>query len=137
MATEYSQKLKHPKWQRRRLEILQRDNFTCMFCNDSETELQIHHKKYVNGRQIWEYEDVELITLCKHCHSVVEYLKRNSERTEVSSSLKLYRGVDKKSCVIITKSTTGGVAFFEYINDSALRVMSIGEVGITKLKSFL
>ena len=42
----YSEKLKNPKWQKKRLEILNRDNFTCIKCGDKETTLQIHHFKY-------------------------------------------------------------------------------------------
>jgi 5-methylcytosine-specific restriction endonuclease McrA len=31
--------------------------------------LQVHHKKYIGDREIWEYDDNDLITLCKKCHS--------------------------------------------------------------------
>jgi 5-methylcytosine-specific restriction endonuclease McrA len=31
--------------------------------------LQIHHKKYINGKQLWEYENDDLITLCNECHN--------------------------------------------------------------------
>jgi hypothetical protein len=35
---EYLEKLKDPRWQKRRLEILQRDNWYCQRCyNDSQT----------------------------------------------------------------------------------------------------
>lgn len=69
MKTEYSQKLTSPKWQKKRLEIMQRDEFKCCYCSDSETELQIHHLKY-NGEP-WEAKNEDLITLCKHCHSLI------------------------------------------------------------------
>lgn len=82
MATAYAEKLKHPKWQRRRLEILQRDKFTCKLCGDTESTLHIHHKKY-RKCEIWEYEDDELITYCEICHLVVEYLKDMEEPREV------------------------------------------------------
>lgn len=32
--SDYSQKLLDPRWQRKRLEILQRDDFTCQVCSD-------------------------------------------------------------------------------------------------------
>jgi hypothetical protein len=70
----YSQKLRNPKWQKKRLEILQRDKFTCQLCLDTETELQIHHKEYEKGKEPWEYEPEQLTTLCRHCHNfVTEY----------------------------------------------------------------
>ena len=31
--------------------------------------LQIHHKRYIQGRKIWEYDAVDLVTLCKQCHT--------------------------------------------------------------------
>lgn len=35
---------------------------------DSESELVAHHKKYIQGKEIWDYPDEYLITLCKSCH---------------------------------------------------------------------
>ncbi len=31
--------------------------------------LQVHHKKYIDGRLPWEYEDDDLITFCNECHN--------------------------------------------------------------------
>jgi len=31
--------------------------------------LQIHHKRYIEGKHPWEYENDDLITLCKACHN--------------------------------------------------------------------
>jgi 5-methylcytosine-specific restriction endonuclease McrA len=33
--------------------------------------LQIHHKKYIQGKKLWEYESDDLITLCNKCHNEV------------------------------------------------------------------
>ena len=30
--------------------------------------MQIHHKKYINGRELWDYDDNDLVTLCRKCH---------------------------------------------------------------------
>lgn len=30
--------------------------------------LQVHHKKYIQGINVWENEDDDLITLCQNCH---------------------------------------------------------------------
>lgn len=70
VASSYWQQLKDPKWQRRRLEIMQRDEFTCQNCFDSGCTLHVHHKHYVKGRKPWEYLDHELVTLCDRCHDV-------------------------------------------------------------------
>lgn len=65
---DYKEQIKSPKWQKRRLEIMQRDNFTCQLCGDTESMLNVHHLCYHKKRNIWEYEDWELITLCENCH---------------------------------------------------------------------
>lgn len=33
--------------------------------------LQVHHKRYIENRDVWEYDDSDLVTLCKECHSVI------------------------------------------------------------------
>ena len=64
----YSEKLKDPRWQRKRLEILQRDDFTCQKCKDKESTLHVHHRIYLKGNDPWDYPDELLVTLCENCH---------------------------------------------------------------------
>jgi hypothetical protein len=85
MSTTYSEKLKLPQWQRRRLEILQRDNFTCKSCQDTQTELHVHHKRYIPGKDAWEAEDNDLETLCKFCHQVITRLHKVYKEYEILS----------------------------------------------------
>ena len=66
--SKYSEKLKDPRWQKKRLEILERDEFTCQLCFDSESTLMVHHKVYDKTKEPWEYENSELVTLCQSCH---------------------------------------------------------------------
>jgi hypothetical protein len=72
MKQTYSDKLKSPKWQKKRLEILSRDKFTCKLCKDTETQLHVHHKYYEDGCDPWEYPNTALVTLCAHCHQEIE-----------------------------------------------------------------
>lgn len=65
----YKEQLKSPKWQRKRLEIFERDKFTCQICLDTEEQIQVHHKSYDNNKQAWEYGNDRLITLCSTCHT--------------------------------------------------------------------
>lgn len=69
----YSEKLKSPKWQRKRLEIFNRDNFTCTKCGDTERQLQVHHLKYTG--EPYDAPNENLITVCEYCHFVIEDLK--------------------------------------------------------------
>ena len=73
----YSEQIKHPKWQKKRLEIMKRDRFTCKLCGDKETQLHIHHKEYINGNDPWDYDNKLLITLCEDCHTEIENIKKD------------------------------------------------------------
>lgn len=64
----YREQLLHPSWQRRRLEILKRSDFSCEICGDEGSTLHVHHRRYVKGRMVWEYADEELTALCETCH---------------------------------------------------------------------
>lgn len=64
----YSEKLKDPRWQRKRLEVLQRDDFTCLACGAKDKQLHVHHCYYVSGRDPWEYDSDSMLTWCKDCH---------------------------------------------------------------------
>ena len=64
---EYQKALKHPKWQRKRLKIFERDGWKCRRCNNSNKTLHIHHLAYTK-RYPWNELNKNLITLCESCH---------------------------------------------------------------------
>lgn len=64
----FSAQYKHPLWQKKRLEALENAGFSCQRCYDQESTLHVHHKRYVKGRMLWEYTDLELEALCESCH---------------------------------------------------------------------
>lgn len=66
---KYNDYLKDPKWQKKRLEIFNRDNWACQLCGNSDKTLSIHHKKYQKNFKPWEYDNDDLITLCSDCHT--------------------------------------------------------------------
>jgi hypothetical protein len=78
MAIEsYSEKLKSPKWQKRRLEILSRDNFKCRSCGMDEKTLHVHHLRYEKGVEPWDTNNDDLITLCEDCHEALHYIQNH------------------------------------------------------------
>ena len=64
----YYEKLKDPRWQKKRLEIMARDKFNCLSCGDDESTFHVHHGVY-NTDDPWDAADYKLITLCEACHS--------------------------------------------------------------------
>lgn len=69
--SKYWELLKDPRWQRRRLDVLNRADFTCEECGDKETTLHVHHMYYERGAKPWEYSDEALRVLCEKCHEIV------------------------------------------------------------------
>jgi len=67
---EYAEKLRDPRWQRKRLEVLQRDDWTCQRCWSKDRTLNVHHKTYLRGHEPWEYDAALLLTLCEDCHPI-------------------------------------------------------------------
>jgi len=101
----YKDQLRKPEWQKKRLEIMQRDNFTCQICLDTQETLQVHHKSYDNDKKAWEYGNDRLITLCETCHNeLTEHLKKGGIEEEFS--LLKYRNGDLVTIVVYT---TGNV----------------------------
>lgn len=82
MAEKYSDKLKDPRWQKKRLEILERDHWGCQCCYDEESTLHVHHRKYLPNTDPWDYPNDLLITLCENCHT-----KEREERPEYEQYL--------------------------------------------------
>jgi hypothetical protein len=72
----YQLQLLNPRWQRRRLEVMSKNNFSCQICDEQNQELNVHHikyKKHPNGDKYepWNYSDEELMVLCKDCHDLI------------------------------------------------------------------
>lgn len=66
--SQYAQQRLHPKWQMRRLEIMKRDGAKCRECGRDDITLNVHHAYYVSNREVWDYPDFSLTTLCEDCH---------------------------------------------------------------------
>lgn len=101
MTLTYSQQLKHPNWQKKRLEILDVDNWKCTECGNSEETLHVHHKQYIKGRMAWEYSYGELVTLCESCHEDEHYisdeLKKLLAQVNILKATSVLKGFHAKS----------------------------------------
>lgn len=71
----YSEKLKDPRWQRKKSEIQIRDQFTCQKCGCKTKTLNVHHRHYLVAREPWDYPGELLILLCDLCHKQEEEAK--------------------------------------------------------------
>ena len=66
---KYLEKLKDPRWQKKRLEVFERDEWICKRCYDTESTLNVHHRYYKDNADPWDYPLEALVTLCEECHS--------------------------------------------------------------------
>jgi hypothetical protein len=64
----YQELLKDPRWQKKRLEIMQKADFRCSECGSEKSTLNIHHGYYEKGKNPWEYSNSTLHCLCDDCH---------------------------------------------------------------------
>jgi hypothetical protein len=68
--TDYAQKLQDPRWQRKRLEVMQAAGWKCVICGDKDEELNVHHPAYSANCEPWDYPRAQLECLCKTCHTI-------------------------------------------------------------------
>ncbi len=66
-ASTYAEKLKDPRWQKLRAEIIQRDGNRCRDCAAYYPTLDVHHCFYAKGEP-WETHPIFLRTVCRDCH---------------------------------------------------------------------
>lgn len=71
--SNYGELLKDPRWQKKRLEIMERDDFACQCCGERYKTLNVHHMWY--EKLPWDTPNMMLITLCEECHKGEENAK--------------------------------------------------------------
>ena len=61
-------------WEKKRLEILQRDNFECQICKEEggfAPATTVHHILHLENRPDLALEDDNLMTVCEACHNIL------------------------------------------------------------------
>lgn len=66
--SNYYEKLKDPRWQRKRLELFASAGWQCSECLSETKTLHAHHRYYVAKRDPWEYPSFAYLVLCDSCH---------------------------------------------------------------------
>lgn len=75
----YKKLLQDPRWQKKRLKIMERDNFTCRDTGSTDEQLQVHHCWYAKGNP-WETPDEFLLTLSKDAHQYRQGLEQRAKK---------------------------------------------------------
>lgn len=77
----YTEKLRDPRWQKKRLQVLEAATWRCEDCKCKDKPLEIHHCYYIRGLEPWQYGGDLLMCLCETCH---EFRQGREEAMHVS-----------------------------------------------------
>lgn len=77
----YSAKLRDPRWQRKRLELLHSARWKCDECSSEERELNVHHYWYESGKDPWDYPRKCYAVLCDICHNAWHASKLHCDKS--------------------------------------------------------
>lgn len=93
----WSSQYRDVRWQKKRLEIMERDEFTCLSCGKKEgTTLNVHHIYYEKNKKPWDYDSTLLVTWCDDCHK-----QRHSLQKELLIELSLVSVDEIKSVLLM------------------------------------
>ena len=79
--SQYSDKLRDPRWQQRRLRVLDTHRWACEDCGGTKEQLEVHHCYYLRGNEPWEHGDNLLMCLCAHCHQRRQNLEEMAKQS--------------------------------------------------------
>lgn len=115
----WQQQIKSPEWQKKRLEILNLRGFKCEKCGNKEKTLHVHHRFYISGRLIHEYDNDVLQVLCEDCHK-----KEHSCNNKYDDLIKQIERHDKvydenalEDIVFILECINNGESYANFISD--------------------
>lgn len=74
---DYHEYILSEEWQKKRLAVFKRDNYQCQRCGSAKN-LCVHHLSY--ARLGKDDEILDLITLCRECHSDIHYYDINTHK---------------------------------------------------------
>ena len=87
--SKWSSAFRDSRWQQKRLEIMERDKWTCRSCGASGegVTLNVHHAYYESGKAPWEYPSQSLITWCEFCHTKRHAMMKQMQEELITCTL--------------------------------------------------
>jgi hypothetical protein len=98
--SKWSSAFRDSRWQKLRLEIMERDGWTCKSCGatGNGVTLNVHHAYYESGKAPWEYPTDTLVTWCEDCHTKIHKAQR---QIAIMLSTHDFRTIEAKTTDII------------------------------------
>jgi hypothetical protein len=128
----YRDKLKDPRWQKKRLEVFSKAGWKCKKCNRADLQLHVHHLIYLRIEP-WEYSDDELEALCERCHfKIHDFLrgdgKFDSKKPYTRNQIqKIVGGLEKGFLPMVNGHVVCG-CFYEKFNPDAPDIILPGDM---------
>ena len=113
----YAEKLKDPRWQKKRLEIFNRDNWKCTKCGNDKITLAVHHESYSGNP--WEVSNDKLTTICEPCHKKEHNIQTKDFRLNQPLIVKEIYDISKK--FIYFSKVSDSARMNKIIEDYSLR----------------
>lgn len=129
-SERYLEKLRDPRWQKKRLEIMQRDGWKCGSCGREDKTLHVHHRYYTPGSDPWDYPDQAFLTLCEGCHqdetkwrgqAEAELLHALRKRFLVQDLINLAVGLDEARAGKLTGEQLSYALMYVLVHEDELR----------------
>lgn len=132
---KYIEKLKDPRWQKKRLEVFEREGWHCNLCLDPNTTLHVHHKSYHGDP--WETPLDELVAYCEHCHAIIEFNKKNKILINPVDALKAIINGAVRIYLIHKKNNKILIDVYHYADGEVGHCLSTNSVTIKKLHDII
>jgi hypothetical protein len=130
----YQKLLLDPRWQKKRLQILERDEWTCRMCGCTEYTLHIHHEKYAN--EPWNVDDNFLKTVCKYCHTILEISKDNNDTVFHIEKARRIKSI-KFNVFVKNRDAELCVLFYDFTDDIPTMFFGVTKEAVNRFNNIL
>lgn len=100
----YAEKLKDPRWQKKRLAVLSHARFRCQLCGARDKTLHVHHSYYARNKEPWQQPTGSMISLCESCHD-----RYHGKRTVIEPKPEIVHPVSEPVQRPLTKEEARGL----------------------------
>lgn len=121
----YTDHYKDSRWQQKRLEIMERDKWTCRSCGakGEGVTLNVHHAYYEKGKKPWEYDNYMLVTWCEDCHEERHRWDKTIRKAMARLPKEAYNGLYILMEVMWPNPVLKAIANCHYLGDTHIAML--------------
>ena len=110
---------KDSRWQKLRLKKLEEVGWKCECCGKGQNDgvtFNVRHKKFIQGREFWEYSEDELIVLCNECNDAVQECREFLYKLNAKDACIFSRILNAVRGSLVRLPVSERAAFVRYLN---------------------